>query len=299
MNEENKKYEIEIDEERNIYTSEIYDITIIEIREEDNIKLDSYFEIDDNKNELDYNYINKSIYLLNYQKGNKIHYSKGTIKNVNENNHEIEYLCDGGYGSSGGPIINAEDCKVIGIHKSESKIYNCGSLLKGAIIEFKNQIKNKDNIIKVIKIKENNKNEMKDNTNKLTDNNNKEKDIEKNNNAKIEKNKINELMDKNKKDEDNIDEITIKYKIEDIKDKKKIRIFGDEFVKNNVNICKIIIKENEYDLTTHKVVNKEELINDIYEIKLKGIKNINNMSHMFAGDKNDYAPLSSFPDISK
>ena len=42
---------------------------------------------------------------------------------------------------------------------------------------------------------------------------------------------------------DNFDEITIKYKIDDIKDSKKLQIFGDEFVRNNINLCKIVINK--------------------------------------------------------
>ena len=64
--------------------------------------------------------------------------------------------------------------------------------------------------------------------------------------------------------------------------KQNIRIFGDEFLKNNENICKIIINGNELPLTTHKDVDKNQLNNGIFEIKLKGIKNITNMRYMFS-----------------
>jgi hypothetical protein len=55
MNDDEQNYEIEIDKERNIYSSEKYDITIIEIKKEDKIKPDSFFEIDDNIYKPDYN----------------------------------------------------------------------------------------------------------------------------------------------------------------------------------------------------------------------------------------------------
>ena len=70
--------------------------------------------------------------------------------------------------------------------------------------------------------------------------------------------------------------VTIKYKINN---KGKIRLFGNEFVKNNINDCKMIIKgkTNKLDefCDTSKIQNKE------LEIKLIGIEKINNMSFMF------------------
>ena len=68
---------------------------------------------------------------------------------------------------------------------------------------------------------------------------------------------------------------------------------GSEFVKNNKNNCKIIYKNKEYELREYINIkdNKKEKI----EIKLKGINNIKNMSHMFAECKS----LSSLPEISK
>ena len=103
------------------------------------------------------------------------------------------------------------------------------------------------------------------------------------------KKNINKSNDKNNKD--NSDEIILRYEIKDIND--SIRIFGDKFVKNNKKLCKIIINGKEFDITTN--INKNQLNNGILEIKLKGIKNIKNMSYMFHRcDK-----LKSLPDISK
>jgi surface protein len=267
-NNEENKYEIEIDENRQTYTSKRYDVTIIQIKKKDNIKTD-FFEIDENIYNPDYNFENKPIYLLHYPKGNEPSFSRGNIIRVEEGApFDIGHLCDSDHGSSGGPLINEMDYKVIGIHKGaprESEYnYNLGTLLKDPINEFKN---------KIIKL---------DNESKINDNM-KEKKIEKAENEK------NELID------DNEDEITIKYKIEDIEKSKNIRIFGDEFVKNNENICKIIINGNELPLTTHKDVDKNQLNNGIFEIKLKGIKNITNMRYMFS----DCELLFSLPNISK
>ena len=120
MNNDEEIYEIEIDKERKIYTSQKYDISIIEMRVGDKVKADSFFEIDDNIFNPEYNFKNKTIYLLHYPKGKEMYFSQGSIKKVGEG-YEIQHLCDSDNGSSGGPLINSIDYKVIGIHKGASK----------------------------------------------------------------------------------------------------------------------------------------------------------------------------------
>ena len=92
------------------------------------------------------------------------------------------------------------------------------------------------------------------------------------------KNKINEVNpNENKKflekniNTDNIDEITIQYKIDKIDYSKEIKIFGEKFVENNKINCKMIIKGNEFEICTNLNININQLDNDIFEIKLKGI----------------------------
>ena len=74
-------------------------------------------------------------------------------------------------------------------------------------------------------------------------------------------------------------EIKIQYKIgED----KEISIFGKEFVINNKDKCKIMINGKEEKLCQMYNTQNIELKNkDIFEIKLKGIKKVKNMSSMF------------------
>ena len=63
--------------------------------------------------------------------------------------------------------------------------------------------------------------------------------------------------------------------------KENIKIFGKKFVKNNRNICKMIIENKEYEISEEyniKNYNKNKL-----EIKLKGINNANNVSDMLYG----------------
>ena len=257
INNEDKNYEIEIDNNRRTYTNENYNITIIEIRENDGIKNDSFLEFDENIYEPNHSFINQSIFLLQYPKSEENSFSKGLISSVDENNGYIEYVCQRNLGSSGGPLINT-NLKVIGIQKQTLNKFNYGNLLNVPIREFKEILKK--NIY--------NKGEQKkDNFNK-------------------------ELIG----NEQDSDEIILKY---DIDKPKKIRLFGDEFVENNRDNCKIIYDKEEYNLTTHFNVDNNQIKDDIFEIRLKGIKNITNMSHMFAGKSDDFVPLSSLSDISE
>ena len=78
-------------------------------------------------------------------------------------------------------------------------------------------------------------------------------------------------------DED-INEIICTFKIN--KDKPEIRIFGEKFVENNKNHCKIIYNGKELDLTATLKIEKTNT--DELTIKLKGITNITNASYIFS-----------------
>ena len=96
-------------------------------------------------------------------------------------------------------------------------------------------------------------------------------------------------------------EIELKYKaiINNEKEenkKEKLRIFGNDFIKNNIYKCKIIYKDKEYGLCEYiDDIDNEYNNNDIITIKLKGYNNITNMSCIFNACKS----LSSIPDLSK
>ena len=101
------------------------------------------------------------------------------------------------------------------------------------------------------------------------------------------------------------DFIIAKYKIKDIKD-NILQIFGNKFVENNKDKCKIIINNKKYRLTkclkldTIKIDNNQEIM-----IKLIGINNnfnanenfntsnVKSMNNMFAG----CSSFKSLPDI--
>ena len=145
-------------EERKIYSSKKYDITIIEIIQNDNINDVNYLIIDENiyKENSEIYLEGKTIYDLSYPNGNKSSVSYGIISQLDENN--IYHLCNTDKGSSGSPLLNLENNKVIGIHKGESSHFefNKGTLLYKPITEFIDE--NKSNDINNKKINNNKKN---------------------------------------------------------------------------------------------------------------------------------------------
>ena len=88
-------------------------------------------------------------------------------------------------------------------------------------------------------------------------------------------------------------EITLKYKIN--KNDKKIKIFGDEFVRNNEHKCKISIDGKDCDLKSEIYLNKDfQRKKSKIFIVLKDVNKINNMDEAFK----DTSLLSS-PDLAK
>ena len=142
---------------RKTYFNKKYDLTMIELKEDDNIN--HFLELDDNlfKNEIKAFYKDISIYVIQYPLGNNATVSYGLSNGIN--NYEINHTCSTEHGSSGSPILNLSNHKVIGIHKQKSKNfnYNIGTCLQFPLNNFceKNEINN--NIIKGGN-KDNNKN---------------------------------------------------------------------------------------------------------------------------------------------
>ena len=91
----------------------------------------------------------------------------------------------------------------------------------------------------------------------------------------------------------NLNDIHIKYEIK--KEDNKIKIFGDEFIKNNYNICKIILNNKIYNLISHINLKKKKNKKRFIEIKLRGIKSIKFSQEMFY----ECSSLKSISDISK
>ena len=117
INDDKEKKTIEL-KNRKVYSNKIYDTTIIEI----NPKLDkisNFLELDENIFEENIELYNRSIYILQYPKSlneQKAAVSYGIINNIQEKYNIIHY-CSTDNGSSGSPIMNLSNNKVIGIHK--------------------------------------------------------------------------------------------------------------------------------------------------------------------------------------
>ena len=126
LNNDKKIKTIKLDNNRLKYTNEKLDITIIEIKEKvDNLNND-YLELEDNiinylkldKIELNKtespDYLDDSIYLLNYHKDKDIYVSYGKLLDIN--NNEIIHNSNIKGESSGSPILLLNTQKLIGIH---------------------------------------------------------------------------------------------------------------------------------------------------------------------------------------
>ena len=141
---------IEIEENRKTYTSEKYDISIIEIKPSDNLDNISFLKIEDNEiNEIHTTENKLGVYLIHYPLGINICFSLGKILNISEDGYTIFHLCEAQKGSSGGPLINLNNHKVIGVHKGshDKREYNLGSNIKIPIKEFLESIKNSFEVI--------------------------------------------------------------------------------------------------------------------------------------------------------
>ena len=116
------------------YTNKEYDITIIEMNEKDNIN--NYLELDDNI-ELNEEYIDKTIYIIQYPEG-ELSVSYGILNNICiDKKYNFNHKCSTKGGSSGSPILNIKNNKLIGIHKeSNNKKYNRGLFLNYPIKEY-------------------------------------------------------------------------------------------------------------------------------------------------------------------
>ena len=254
---------IKIDKERKTYTSEPFDTTIIEIKEElDDLKnVIEYLELDDinfkyikennkdfSNNHLNNLYKDESLYILNYLGGKEIVISYGFLRKIEES--KIYHKCSTDKGSSGSPILSLENNRLIGIHYGGSNNFNfnLGTLIAFPIMEFR---------------------------------------IINTNNNSIKK---------------TLNSMTIIYKIDnDNRAYNKLRLFGEEFVKNNKDNCSIIIDGKNQELSEHININEKMRKKGYLEIKLKENKTISNMSHMFCRgiEEDDRILLWQIPNISK
>ena len=138
----NAKAQIDLNIQRIIFQDKELDVTIIEIKEEDNLDIYSFLEMDNSININSPKILNHKTYLLHYPKGVKdVQYSQGEIINLNDKfNFIANYWTEPG--SSGSPIFDYEKNLVIGIHSKGSKIkennnnIGLGIILKYAVVHF-------------------------------------------------------------------------------------------------------------------------------------------------------------------
>ena len=210
FNLDNKAYVLNTDEKRKTFINEDkYKISIIELKDEDNLSVDSFFEIEE-KNEL----IKKitTVGLLVNNSGKNIECFICKIKNINENGYNFEYECKNNNEKFiGNPIINMKNNKLIGIQTSSG----IGTLLMNPIKEF---------IEKDAKEKEENKNIFKSFKS-----------------MKTVKSTIRKSQSEANK------ELFLTYFVPNINDIPIMKIFGETFVKNNKDKCKLIFYDEEKD----------------------------------------------------
>ena len=149
LNDEKEAFVIEQLTERKTYFNKEYDITIIELKEEDGIK--NFLELDDNlfKEKEKVFYEGKSIYVLQYPYGRNACVSYGLLINIEKN--DIKHTCSTENGSSGSPILNLENNKVIAIHKGAGLSdfnFNKGTFLKYPLNNFMEEQNNDINASK-------------------------------------------------------------------------------------------------------------------------------------------------------
>ena len=132
INNEKKKIELE---KREIYINKDCDITIIEVKNEDGIN--NYLEIDNDiiNNISNVDYKKESIYTIQYKRQKEEpSVSYGIIYEINNNIFDL--LCSTEEGSSGSPILNINNNKLIGIHKNYIKNKKSGAFLNYPIQEY-------------------------------------------------------------------------------------------------------------------------------------------------------------------
>jgi len=176
--ENSKEKTIILDESRRLYTNFEYDVTIIELKDNE-FDLNNFLKIDDDlykEEEFSEIYRNKSIYIIHYPKGKEVKYSVDVLSKIDKNDY-IFHCCTTEGGSSGAPILNLLNFQVIGIHNGWNKEsnHNIGKLIKFPIDDFNKKIAhlNKEN----------------SNPQEKLNNNEKLNDSSKNNNPKDEEKK--------------------------------------------------------------------------------------------------------------
>ena len=258
----NFKYFIFLNNRRKSYVNDDkYDIAILEIKEHDELSINSFLEIESDENfNIDNLYKSESLGLVAYNKKEKNYEAiKFKIKTINQNQYNFKYECDLNEELIGSPIINITNNKIVGIYKDfDKKIkMNNGILLKIPLNDFLEE----ERQIELFSPKNNN--------------------LFKNSKTLKSTIKIN----------DDDKEIGIIYSIP--KNLPNLRLFGDDFVKKNKDKCKISLydaindKEIEYELCTSlktdyiKEITNIQESNNYFRVVLKPKEDLTDLSSMF------------------
>ena len=132
LNDDKEVKKINLGIDRKTYFNREFDIAIIEIKECDNIA--NFLELDENLFKDGEFYKDISTYILHYPMGNKAEVSYGKLIEINS--YDIKHICNTMLGSSGSPILNLSNNKVIGIHKKSSDDVGKGTFLKFPLKNF-------------------------------------------------------------------------------------------------------------------------------------------------------------------
>ena len=133
-----QKLDINIDPSYKTYTDINYDITIIQIKNKNIISLPIDKQaLDNNNNNINNIYKDKSVYLFDFSDDSKKIYSVGLIQKIDQN-YAIESLCFNKRPSLGGPIVSCSNNQLIGIHRGSKNGLNWknGTFIRGPIETF-------------------------------------------------------------------------------------------------------------------------------------------------------------------
>ena len=131
--------EIEITQERKVFTHEELDYACIELFESDGMK--NYFKIDSNIFKNKELLKDNDIFILQYPKGNDISFSFGKILSIRDN--IVMHNASTDRGSSGSPIIRrSQNNYIVGLHFGgcEKEKYNIGTSFDSILNDIKEQL---------------------------------------------------------------------------------------------------------------------------------------------------------------
>ena len=211
FNLENENYTIKIDDQRKTYINEDkYNVAIIEIKNEDNLSTNNFFEVEEKEKPIKNNSI--GVITIN-DKENYLEYFICKIKGINENGYSLEYICEDVQvnKSIGNPVINIKNNRILGFQNKSGSCILLNQPIKDFVEADIRKEKENKSIYQSLK---------KTFTLKST--------------IRIDEAKLN-------------NEIGILYLLPDVEDIDVLKIFGEQFVKNNKDKCSLILYDSEKD----------------------------------------------------